>query len=118
MTFYYSINNMRIAEELTRNNEIEIVEMRRFVKTNNSRDITCSKASNWNSLPGYMKADMVHQSKIQSFVDRFNGPGSFPPLLYPRGMEAFAYRSSSKLNKDKSKINSMVTNCPLPLFFS
>ncbi|GBO21113.1 hypothetical protein AVEN_76014-1 [Araneus ventricosus] len=63
---------LEVAEELTRNNEIEIVEMRRFVKQNNTRETSPVLVTMLGTrLPGYMKIWFTNQ-KIQSFkkIDR------------------------------------------------
>ncbi|GBL79835.1 hypothetical protein AVEN_28903-1 [Araneus ventricosus] len=58
------------AEELTRNKGIEIVEMRRFVKQNNSRETSPVLVTKLGTcLPGYMKIWFTNQ-KIKSFIDR------------------------------------------------
>ncbi|GBL77190.1 hypothetical protein AVEN_12811-1 [Araneus ventricosus] len=58
------------AEELTRNNGIEIVEMRRLVKQNNTRETSLVLVTKLGTpLPEYMKIWFTNQ-KIQSFIDR------------------------------------------------
>ncbi|GBM58357.1 hypothetical protein AVEN_67356-1 [Araneus ventricosus] len=61
------VSLLEVAEELTRNNGIEIVEMRRFVKQNNTRETSpVSGYQTWNSL-AWVYEDMVHQSKNSVF---------------------------------------------------
>ncbi|GBM34878.1 hypothetical protein AVEN_116746-1 [Araneus ventricosus] len=56
-----------VAAELTKNNEIEIVEMRRFVKQNNTRETSPVLVTMLGTrLPGYMKIWFTNQ-RIQSF---------------------------------------------------
>ncbi|GBM27215.1 hypothetical protein AVEN_255082-1 [Araneus ventricosus] len=65
-----TVSLSEIAEELTRNNGIEIVEMRRFVKQNNSRETSPVLVTKLGThLPGCMKIWFTNQ-KIQSFIDR------------------------------------------------
>ncbi|GBN11779.1 hypothetical protein AVEN_267582-1 [Araneus ventricosus] len=64
-----TVSLREIAEELTRNNGIEIVEMRRFAKQNNSRETSPVLVTKLGThLPGYMKIWFTNQ-KIQSFID-------------------------------------------------
>ncbi|GBN47258.1 hypothetical protein AVEN_221200-1 [Araneus ventricosus] len=65
------VSLLQVAEELTRNNGIEIVEMRRFVKQNNTRETSPVLVTMLGTrLPGYMKIWFTNQ-KIQSFkIDR------------------------------------------------
>ncbi|GBO19876.1 hypothetical protein AVEN_111899-1, partial [Araneus ventricosus] len=59
-----------VAAELSKNNEIEIVEIRRFVKQNNTRKSSPVLVTMLGTrLPGYMKIWFTNQ-RIQSFIDR------------------------------------------------
>ncbi|GBM58402.1 hypothetical protein AVEN_63766-1 [Araneus ventricosus] len=59
-----------VGAELTKNNEIEIVEIRRFVKQNNTRETSPVLVTMLGTrLPGYMKIWFTNQ-RIQSFIDR------------------------------------------------
>ncbi|GBM15335.1 hypothetical protein AVEN_210958-1 [Araneus ventricosus] len=61
------VSLLEVAEELTRNNGIEIVEMRRFVKQNNTREKSPVLVTKLGTrLPGYMKIWFTNK-KIQSF---------------------------------------------------
>ncbi|GBL82858.1 hypothetical protein AVEN_106377-1 [Araneus ventricosus] len=61
------VSLLEVAEELTRNNGIEIVEMRRFVKQNNTRETSPVLITMLGTrLSGYMKIWFTNQ-KIQSF---------------------------------------------------
>ncbi|GBN04240.1 hypothetical protein AVEN_190696-1 [Araneus ventricosus] len=61
------VSLLEVAEELTRNNEIEIVEMRRFVKQNNTLEASPVLVTMLGTrLPGYMKIWFANK-KIRSF---------------------------------------------------
>ncbi|GBN81606.1 hypothetical protein AVEN_84445-1 [Araneus ventricosus] len=61
------VSLLEVAEELTRSNGIEIVEMRRFVKQNNTRETSPVLVTKLGTrLPGYMEIWFTNQ-KIQSF---------------------------------------------------
>ncbi|GBN67465.1 hypothetical protein AVEN_99350-1 [Araneus ventricosus] len=62
-----TVSLSEVAAELSKNNEIEIVEIRRFVKQNNARESSnCSGYHAWNSL-AWVYEDLVHKSKNSIF---------------------------------------------------
>ncbi|GBO43497.1 hypothetical protein AVEN_40692-1, partial [Araneus ventricosus] len=64
------VSLLEVAEEFTRSNGIKIVEMRRFVKQNNTRETSPVLVTKLRTrLPGYMKIWFTNQ-KIQPFIDR------------------------------------------------
>ncbi|GBO18643.1 hypothetical protein AVEN_7462-1 [Araneus ventricosus] len=65
-----TISLPEVAAELSENNEIEIAEIRRFVKQNNIRETSSVLVTMLGTrLPGYMKIWFTNQ-RIQSFIDR------------------------------------------------
>ncbi|GBM58625.1 hypothetical protein AVEN_266747-1 [Araneus ventricosus] len=67
---YKEVSLPEVAAELSKNNEIEIVEIRRFVKQNNTQESSPVLVTMLGTrLSGYMKILFTNQ-RIQSFIDR------------------------------------------------
>ncbi|GBL79846.1 hypothetical protein AVEN_28913-1 [Araneus ventricosus] len=72
-----------VAAELSKNNEIEIVEIRRFVKQNNTRVTSPILVTMLGTrLPGYMKIWFTNQ-RIQFFIDRPRQCTKFYSFMHP-----------------------------------